>query len=103
MFAEDFRPIEKLLLDLSVFFEAVCDQKMVYRPLTWVLLVRASSAAIKSFSVNRRPPLGVMVPEMAELSESDRFRVCFMTRGKGYEFSSSSSWVPCQAKIGRLG
>jgi hypothetical protein len=38
-----------------------------------------------------------MVPEMAELSESDRLRVCFMTKGKGYEVSSSSSWVPCQA------
>jgi hypothetical protein len=43
-----------------------------------------------------------MVPEMAELSESDRLRVCFMTKGKGYEVSSSSSWVPCQAvKFGR--
>lgn len=62
-----------------------------------MLLVKASSAAIKSFSVNLRPPLGVMVPEMAELSESDRLRVCFMTKGKGYEVSSSSSWVPCQA------
>lgn len=48
-----------------------------------------SSGGLTS-SVKRLPPLGVAAPESAEASESERLRA-FMTKGNGYEDSSSSA------------
>lgn len=48
------------------------------------------NSQVLTSSVNRLPPFGVAAPESAEASESERLRA-FMTKGNGYEDSSSSA------------